>query len=59
MKANVITTREYARELAGTTTVAEFVELSSAQAPKQCELILKQSGALKSLAQTILKSRSK
>jgi hypothetical protein len=59
MKANVITTLEYARELAGTTTVAEFVELSSAQAPKQCELILKQSGALKSLAQTILKSRSK
>jgi hypothetical protein len=59
MKANVITTLEYARELAGTTTVAEFVELSSAQAPRQCELILKQSGALKSLAQTILKSRSK
>jgi hypothetical protein len=28
MKANVITTLEYARELAGTTTAAEFVELS-------------------------------
>ena len=59
MKANVITTLKYARELAGATTVAEFVELTSAQAPRQCELILKQSDALKSLAQTILKSRSK
>ena len=59
MKANVITTLKYARELAGATTVAEFVELSSAQAPRQCELILKQSDALKALAQTILKSRSK
>jgi hypothetical protein len=58
MKANVITTLEYARELSGTTTVAEFVELSSAQAPKQCELILRQANALKSLAQTILKSKS-
>jgi len=56
MKANVITTLDYARELAGTTTAAEFVELSSAQARKQCELILKQAGALKSLAQTITKS---
>ena len=56
MKANVITTLEYARELAGTTTAAEFVELSGRQARKQCELILKQAGALKSLAQTITKS---
>jgi hypothetical protein len=56
MKANVITTLEYARELADTTTAAEFVELSTAQARKQCELILKQAGALKSLAQTITKS---
>ena len=56
MKANVITTLEYARELAGTTTAAEFVELSGTQARKQCELILKQAGALKSLAQTITKS---
>jgi len=56
MKANVITTLEYARQLGGTTTAAEFVELSSAQARKQCELILKQAGALKSLAQTITKS---
>jgi hypothetical protein len=56
MKANVTTNLEYARELAGTTTMAEFVELSSAQARKQCELILRQAGALKSFAQTITKS---
>jgi hypothetical protein len=56
MKANAITTLEYARELAGTTTAAEFVELSSAQARKQCELILKQAGTLKSLAHRITKS---
>jgi hypothetical protein len=58
MKANVITTLEYTRELAGTRTLAEFVELSSAQARKQCELMLKQAVALKSLAQTITKSGS-
>jgi hypothetical protein len=34
MKANVITNLEYARELAGTTTAAEFVELSGTQARK-------------------------
>jgi len=56
MKANVITSFEYARALAGTTTVAEFVELSGTQARKQCELILKQAGSLRSLAQTTTKS---
>ena len=56
MNANVVTTLEYARGLSGTTTAAQFVELSSAQARKQCELILKQAGALKSLANTITKS---
>jgi hypothetical protein len=55
MKANVITTMEYAQELAGTTTAAEFVELSGTQARKQCELILKQAGALKSLAHSSIK----
>jgi hypothetical protein len=55
MKANVITTMEYAQELAGTTTAAEFVELSGMQARKQCELILKQAGALKSLAHSSIK----
>ena len=56
MNANVITTLEYARDLSGTTTAAQFVELSSTQARKQYELILKQTGALKSLAKTITKS---
>lgn len=56
MKANVITSVEYARELAGTRTAAEFVELSGTQARKQCELILKQAGALKSFAEKITKS---
>jgi hypothetical protein len=32
MKVNVITTLEYAREMAGAATLVEFVELSSAQA---------------------------
>ena len=56
MKANAITTVEYARELAGTTTAAEFVELSSTQARKQCELILKQASSLRSLGKMITKS---
>jgi hypothetical protein len=56
MSANVITSFEYGRELSGTTTAAQFVELSSAQARKQCELILKQASVLKSLAETITKS---
>jgi len=34
---------------------AEFVELLGTQAPKQCELILKQAGSLRSLAHTIMK----
>ena len=50
MKANMIATLEYARELASTTTAAEFVELSGKQARRQCELILKQADALKLLA---------
>lgn len=56
MKASVITSLEYARALAGTTTAAELVQLSGTQARKQCELILKQAGSLRSLAQTITKS---
>jgi hypothetical protein len=50
MQAHVITTLEHAQELARTTTTAEFVELSGRQAREQCELMLKQAGALKSLA---------
>jgi hypothetical protein len=56
MKTNIVTTLDYARELANTTTAAEFVELSGRQARKQCELMLKQAGALKSLARAITKS---
>src|SRR5215510_585327 len=58
VNANLITTFEYARDLSGTTTAAQFVELSSAQARKQCELILKQANALRSLAETIMKSNA-
>jgi hypothetical protein len=56
MKANVLTTLEHARGLASATTTADFIELSSAQARRQCELILKQAGALKSLAHRMTKS---
>jgi len=56
MKANVEATLAYARELVGMRTPAEFVELSSTHARKQCELILKQTGALKSFARTVTKS---
>jgi len=58
VNANVIVTFEYVRDLSGTTTAAQFVELSSAQARKQCELILKQASALRSLAETITKSNA-
>jgi hypothetical protein len=56
MKANVNTILEYARELARTTTAADFVQLTGTQARKQCELILKQAGSLRSLTQTKSKS---
>jgi hypothetical protein len=56
MQANMVTALEYARELAGTKTAAEFVELSATQARKQCELVLKQAGVLQSLAQAVTKS---
>lgn len=58
MQANVATTLDYARELAGTRTAAEFVELSGTQARKSCELMLKQTDALKSLAQAVAKERT-
>jgi hypothetical protein len=56
MKVNALTTLEHARGLASAKTAADFIELSSAQARKQCELILKQAGALKSLADRMTKS---
>lgn len=57
MKTNVVSTLEYARELAGTRTAAEFVELSGTQVRKSCELMLKQTDALKSLTQAVAKER--
>jgi hypothetical protein len=58
MKANVFTSLEYAREVVGTTTAADLVELSSAQTRKQCELFMKHAVALMSLAQTATKSKA-
>ena len=57
MQTNVASTLNFARELAGAKTAAEFVELSSAQARKSCELMLKQAEAMKSLAQAVTKER--
>ena len=59
MKANVATALEYAQELAGARTAAEFFELSGTQARKQCELMLKQADALKSFARAVTKSTAK
>jgi Phasin protein len=50
VKANVETALDYTRALVDARTPAEFVELSSEHARKQCELILKQTSALKSFA---------
>jgi hypothetical protein len=58
MQANVVTTLGFARELAGARTAAEFVELTGTQARKNCELVLKQADAVKSLAQAIAKDRA-
>jgi hypothetical protein len=59
VKANLATTLDYARDLAGTTTSAEFVALSSALARKQCEFMLRQAAALQSFARAVTKSDSK
>jgi hypothetical protein len=56
MKANVATSLEHARELTGAKSAAELVELSATRARKQCELLLKQADALKSLAQSVTRS---
>jgi len=59
MKANMVTALEYAQELAGARTAAEFFQLSGTQARKQCELMLKQADALKSFARAATKSTAK
>jgi hypothetical protein len=55
MKVNAGATLEYARELGRARTLAELVELSSTHARQQCELVLKQTELLRSLAQIMTK----
>jgi hypothetical protein len=55
VKANIATALDYAHGLAGATTSADFVELSSTLARRQCELVLKQAAALQSLARGLTK----
>jgi len=59
MKVNAGVTLEYARELGRARSLAELVELSSTHARKQCEMVLKQTELLRSLAQNIAKSGAK
>jgi hypothetical protein len=51
MKANMVTTADFARRLLGARSSAEWVELTSTHARLQCELMLQQAQALRSLAQ--------
>ena len=57
LKANVTATLIYTQDLAEARTAAEVVELSGTQARKNCELMLKQADALKSLALAVAKDR--
>ena len=59
VKANLTTTLDYARGIAEATTAAEFIELSSELARKQCEFTLKQAAALQSFGQVATKSRDR
>lgn len=59
MKVNAGATLEYARELGRAKTLAELVELSSTHARKQCELVLKQTELLRSVAQSMTKPSAK
>jgi hypothetical protein len=54
-RANLAATLDYARDLVGATTSADFVALSSALARKQCELMLKQAAVLQSFAWKVTK----
>ena len=58
MQANVASTLNFARELAGARTAAEFIELSGAHARKSCELMLKQADAMKSVAEAVARERA-
>jgi hypothetical protein len=50
MTANMATTMDFARRLLGANSSAEWVELTSTHARLQCELMLQQAQALRSLA---------
>jgi len=50
MTANMATTMDFARRLLGANSSAEWVELTSTHARLQCELMLQQGQALRSLA---------
>jgi len=50
MKANMATSMDFARRLLGAKSTAEWVELTSSHARLQCELMLQQAQALRSLA---------
>jgi len=50
MQVNMATTMDFARQLLGAKSPAEWVELTSTQARRQCELMLQQAQALRSLA---------
>lgn len=58
MQANLATTLSFAQELLGARTAAKVVELSGTQARKNCELMLKQADALKSLAEAVVRERA-
>jgi Phasin protein len=54
-KANLEAALDYSRAFVHARTAAEFVELSSEHARKQCELILKQTSVLTSFARAVTK----
>jgi hypothetical protein len=56
MTANMATTMNFARRLLGANSSAEWVELTSTHARLQCELMLQQAQALRSLARGITES---
>ncbi|TQF32796.1 phasin family protein [Bradyrhizobium sp. UNPA324] len=56
MKVNAGATLQYARELSRAKTLSEWIELSSAHARKQCELVLQQAELLKSLTRKVTTS---
>jgi hypothetical protein len=58
MTANVNATLEYAQRLANVRSPAEFIELSTNHARKQCELIMTHTAALGALSQSLTKTNA-